>query len=125
MSRYAFLNSQDSFPDLTTAIFHNRRLPIGVRSPQLFDQTSSKSKFGQRSLKSVFVFELFALLCREISFKKNLARIVLLSVNNAAEDNGKESNEQSSTNPPHHLMTRESEPLPGRLSFHRRRELVE
>jgi hypothetical protein len=96
-----------------------------MRPPQLFDQTSGKSKFGQRSLKSVFVFELFALLCRQISLKKNVARIVHLRGENGDEDSRKETNEQNSTNSPHHLAKRESEPAPGRFSFHRRRALVE
>src|SRR5205809_6750688 len=37
MPRYTFLDAQDSFADLTAAILHDRRLPIGVRSPQFFD----------------------------------------------------------------------------------------
>src|SRR5437762_13422373 len=125
MPRYAVLNSQDSLADLMAAIFDDRGLPIRMRSPQLFDQASSEPKFGQGSLQSVFVLQLFALLRGEISFKKNVARIVLLGWKNADEDSRKETNKQSSTNSPHHLMKRESEPTPGRCSFHRRRQLVE
>src|ERR687888_76027 len=125
MSRYAFLNSQDSFANLSATVVHDRRLPIGVRSPQLFNQASSKSQFGQGSLESVFVLQLFALLRRQISFKKNFTRIVLLRWKNANEDSSKETNKQSSINSPHHMMKWESEPTPGRFSFHRRRQLVE
>jgi hypothetical protein len=96
-----------------------------VRFTQLFDQASSKPKFGQGSFKSVFVLQLFALLRRQISFKKKFTRIVLLPSKNADEDSEEETNKQSSTNTPHHLMKRESEPTPGRFSYHRRRELVE
>src|SRR4030095_3395603 len=115
MSRYALLKSQDSLADLTAAIFDDRGLPIGMRFPQLFDQASSEPKFGQGSLESVFVLQLFALLRGQISLKKNIARIVLLRPKNAAEDNRNETNKQSSTSPSHHLMTRESEPVPGRF----------
>src|SRR6266480_189169 len=101
------------------AIVYDRRLPIGVRFPQLFNQASSESKFGQRSLESVFVLQFFALLRRQISFKKNIARITLLSPKSAGEDNRNETYKQSSTSPSHDLMTRESEPVPGRISFHR------
>src|SRR6266496_3998496 len=86
MSRYALLNSQDSLADLTAAIFDDRGLPIGMRFPQLFDQASSEPKFGQSSLKSVFVLEFFALLRGQISFKKNVARIVLLRWKNDPSD---------------------------------------
>jgi hypothetical protein len=96
-----------------------------VRSPQLFDEAASKSQFGQGGLKSIFVLQLFALLRRQISFKKNIARIIYLRWKNADEDSRKETNKQSSTNSPHHLMKRESEPTPGRCSFHRGRQLVE
>ena len=85
MSRYAFLNSQDSFSDLTAAIFHDRRLPIRVRFPQVFNQASGKSQFGQGRFESVFLFQLFALLRGQISFEKNIARIVLLRRKNTDE----------------------------------------
>jgi hypothetical protein len=50
-----------------------------LRSTQLFNQASSKPKFGEGSLESVFVLEFFALLRRQIRLKKNFARIVLLA----------------------------------------------
>jgi glycosyltransferase involved in cell wall biosynthesis len=49
-----------------------------IAAPQLFDQASSKPIFGQGTFNSVFVLQLFALLRRQISFKKNFARIVYL-----------------------------------------------
>ena len=93
-----------------------------MRFPQVFNQASGKSQFGQGRFESVFLFQLFALLRGQISFEKNIARIVLLRLKNSDEDGKEETNRQSS---PHHLMKRESEPTPGRFSFHRCRQLVE
>jgi hypothetical protein len=125
MPRYTFLDAQDSFADLTAAILHDRRLPIGVRSPQFFDQASSKPKFGEGSLKSVFVLEFFALLRREISFKKNLAWIVLLRRKRNYQKKEKQGRKTSRANPPHARTSRGDNQAAGRFSFHRRRELGE
>jgi len=72
------LNSQDSFADFTAAIFHDRWLPISVRSAQLLDQASGKSIFGQGSFESVFVLQFLAVLRRQVSFKKHFARVISL-----------------------------------------------
>ena len=100
MSRYALLNSQDSLADIAAAIFDDHGLPIRMRSPQLLDQAPSEPKFGQGSLKSVFVLQLFALLRGQISFKKNLARIVLLRRKRNYQKKGKQAGEKSRANAP-------------------------
>src|SRR6266487_3311914 len=123
--RYALLNSEDSFADLTAAILHDRGLPIGVRSPQFFDQTPSKPKFGEGSLKAVFVLELFALLRRQISFKKNLARVVLLRRKRNCQKEEKQGGKKSRANPPRARTSEGESQAAGRFSSHRRRELVE
>src|SRR5437667_9517169 len=125
MPRYTFLDAQDSFADLTAAILHDRRLPIGVRSPQFFDQAPSKPKFGEGSLKSVFVLELFTLLRRQISLKKNIARIVLLRRKRNYQKKEKQRAKKSRGNPPHAATSRDDNQATGRFSFHRGRELVE
>src|ERR1700719_135554 len=125
MPRYAFLNSQDSFADLTPAILHDRRLPIGVRSPQFFDQAPGEPKFGESSLKSAFVLELFALLRRQISFKKNIARVILLRRKRNCQKEAKQGSQKSRANSPHAGTSRGDNQAAGRFSFHRRRELVE
>jgi hypothetical protein len=125
MPRYALLNSQDSLADLMAAIFDDRGLPIRMRSPQLFDQASSEPKFGQGSLKSVFVLELFALLRREISFKKNVARIVLLRRKRNYQKKEKQGGKKRRANSPHATTSRGDNQAAGRFSFHRRRQLVE
>jgi hypothetical protein len=96
-----------------------------VRSPQFFDQAPGKPKFGEGSLKSVFVLELFALLRREISFKKNLARIVLLRRKRNYQKKEKQGGKKSRANLPHARNNRGDNQAAGRFSFHRRRELVE
>src|SRR6266540_2003948 len=125
MSRYALLNSQDSLADLTAAIFDDRGLPIGMRFTQLFDQASSEPKFGQSSLKSVFVLEFFALLRGQISFKKNVARIVLLRWKRNYQKEEKQAGEKSRANSPHATTSRDDNQAAGRFSFHRRRQLVQ
>src|SRR5207253_4866107 len=125
LPRYSLLNSQDSFADLATAIFHDRRLPISVRPAQLRDQASSKSIFGQGSLEPVFMLQLLPLLCGEIRFKKNFARIILLSHKNARSPDEKNESEQSRGGAPHAMSRRKDKPATGRFSFHRQRELVE
>jgi hypothetical protein len=125
VSGYALLNSQDSLADLTTAIFDDRGLPIGMRPPQLFDQASSEPKFGQGSFKSVFVFQLFTLLRGQISFKKNIARIVLLRRERNYQKKEKQAGEKSRASSPHATTSRDHNQAAGRFSFHRRRQLVE
>jgi hypothetical protein len=125
MSRYALLNSQDSLADLTAAIFDDRGLPIGMRPPQLFDQASSEPKFGQGSPKSVFVFQLFSLLRGQISFKKNVTRIVLLRRERNDQKKKKQAGEKNRGNSPHAKTSRDDNQAAGRFSFHRRRQLVE
>jgi hypothetical protein len=71
------------------------------------------------------VLQLLSLLRRQISFEKNFTWVVLLRWKNACESSTKKTREQSSTNSPHYLRKRESEPTPGRFSFHQRRQLVE
>src|SRR5438477_10646279 len=123
MPRYTLLDAQDSFADLTAAILHDRRLPLGVRSPQFFDQASSKPKFGEGSLKSGFVLEFFALLRREISFKKNLAWIVLLRRKRNYQNDAKQAGKKSRANQPHARTSRGDNQAAGSLPFHRRWEL--
>ena len=107
MSRYALLNSQDSLADLTAAIFDDRGLPIGMRFPQFCDQASSEPKLGQGSLESVFVLQLFALLRGQISFKKNVARIVLLRRKRNCQKKEKQAGEKNRANSPHATTSRD------------------
>src|SRR6266508_6490788 len=122
MPPYAVLNSQDPLADLTAAIFDDRGLPIGMRFPQLFDQASSEPKFGQGSLESVFVLQLFALLRGQISLKKNVARIVLLRRKRNYQKEEKQAGEKSRANSPHATTSRDDNQAAGRFSFHRRRQ---
>src|SRR5262249_2101113 len=75
---HPLLKSQNRFADFAPAIFHNRRLPLSVRFAQFLDQAAGESILGQSSLESILWLEFFALLCGEISFEENFARIVLL-----------------------------------------------
>jgi hypothetical protein len=72
------LKSQNRFADFAPAIFHNRWLPLSVRFAQFLDQAAGEPILGQSSLESVLALEFFALLRGEISFKENVAWIVLL-----------------------------------------------
>jgi hypothetical protein len=85
MRGYPLLNSQDFLPDLAAAIFNNRRLPGGIRFFQLLDQAAGESKFGQRGLELIFALQLLGLLSGQISFEKNVTRILLLSWKNTDE----------------------------------------
>src|SRR5204863_794878 len=125
MPRYAVLNSQDSLADLTAAIFDDRGLPIRMRSPQLFDQASSEPKFGQGRLQLAFVLQFFPLLRGEISFKKNVARIVLLCRKRNYQKKKKQAGEKSRANSPHATTRRADNQATGRVLFHRRRQLVQ
>ena len=125
MSRNALLNSQNSLADLTAPIFDDGGLPIGMRPLQLFDQASSEPKFGQGSLESVFVLQLFALLRGQISFKKNFTRIVLLRRQRNDQNKEKQAGEKNRDNSPHAKTSRDDNQVAGRFSFHRRRQLVE
>jgi hypothetical protein len=64
-------------------------------------------------------------LCGEIRFKKNFARIILLSDKNARSPDEKNESEQSLGGAPHAMARRKDKPATGRFSFHRQRELVE
>ena len=120
MPRYALLDSQDPFADLTAAIFYDRWLPVPMRPTQLFDQASSKPKLGEGSLESVFMLQFFALLRRQIGLKKNFARIVLLADKEVARQDKKEEDEQSRTDSPHATMRRHDRPATTSFSLHGR-----
>jgi hypothetical protein len=120
-----FLNPQNAFADFTTAIFHDRRLPIAMRSAQRLDQASGKSVFRQRRLKSIFVLELFTLLRGEISFQENFARILSLPYKNARTCDEKEKCKQSRTASLHPAVKRQDNPTGETFFFHRPRDLLE
>src|SRR5438128_755538 len=118
------LNSQDAFADFTAAIFHDRWLPVGMRSAQRLDQASRKSIFRQRRLESVFVLQLFTLLRGEIGFEKNFARVILLPYDGGSPEE-QENSEQCRTGSLYATSKRHDKPAVGRIPVHRRRELPE
>jgi len=78
------LNAQNAITDFAAAIFHDRRLPVWVRFPQFFDQTSGKAILRQSCLEMVLALQLFRLLGGQVSFEKSFAWVILLRPNLAS-----------------------------------------
>src|SRR5205823_7240064 len=88
------LDAQNAFAHFATAIFDNRRLPIGVRLAQLFEQSPGEAVLGERGFKLGLMFQLLPLLGGHISFEECLTRIVGLRAQGWRGETNSESCEQ-------------------------------
>jgi hypothetical protein len=121
----SFLESQNRFADFTSAIFHNRWLPLSLRFAQFLDQAAGEPILGQSSLESVLALKFFALLRGEISFEENLTWIVLLRDDEHRCGEEKHGRDASGHASHYTTLRRHDKPTGGSFLYHRRRELLE